>query len=61
VRELTLPLVLTREGEPLVVSTLVWRLWGNHTGEAAALGLLAAVGVLSVLVLAGLGARRIRR
>jgi iron(III) transport system permease protein len=61
VRELTLPLVLTREGEPLVVSTLVWRLWGNHTGEAAALGLLAAVGVLSVLVLAGLAARRIRR
>ncbi|MEK9658518.1 MAG: ABC transporter permease subunit [Chloroflexota bacterium] len=61
VRELTLPLVLTREGEPLVVSTLVWRLWGNHTGEAAALGLLGAVGVLGLLTLVGLAARRVQR
>jgi iron(III) transport system permease protein len=58
VRELTLPLVLTRDGEPLTVSTLVWRLWGNHTGEAAALGLLAGLGVL---VLVGAGALLARR
>ena len=50
-REFTLPLVVGRESPPLVVSVLTWKLWGLHTGQAAALGVITVV-FLSLTVLA---------
>ena len=49
-RELTLPLVLNRGGPPHLVSTLVWELWGQRTGEAAALSVLS-IAMAAVLLL----------
>jgi len=49
-REFTLPLVVGRESPPFVVSVLIWKLWGQHTGQAAALGVLT-VAFLSAAVL----------
>lgn len=49
-REFTLPLVLYRGSEPLVVSVLVFKLWQNHQGQAAALGILT-VGFLIISIL----------
>ena len=53
VREFTLPLVVGRESPPFVVSVLIWKLWGQHAGEAAALGVLTVV----FLLIAVLGVR----
>ena len=50
-RELTLPLVINADGPPFVVSTLIWKLWGSDTGQAAALGVLS-VGFMLALLLA---------
>ena len=50
-REFTLPLVVGRESPPFVVSVLTWKLWGQHTGQAAALGVLTVL-FLSLAVLA---------
>ncbi len=49
-RELTLPLIINSDGPPFVVSTLVWKLWGSYTGQAAALGVLSVASVLVVLL-----------
>ena len=52
-RELSLPLIIGRDTPPFVVSTLIWKLWGNSTGQAAALGVLsvAAGGFLVAFLL----------
>ena len=50
-REFTLPLVVGRESSPFVVSVLIWKLWGQNTGQAAALGVITVV-FLSVTLLA---------
>ena len=52
VRELTLPLIVGRESPPLVISVLVWKLWGFHTGQAAALGVLTIVFLATAAVAA---------
>ena len=49
-REFTLPMVLHRGSDPLVVSVLVFKLWQNHQGQAAALGVLT-VGFLALVLL----------
>ena len=49
-RELTLPLIINSDGPPFMVSTLVWKLWGSYTGQAAALGVLSVAFVLGVLL-----------
>ena len=54
-REFTLPLVVGRESPPLVVSVLIWKLWGLHTGQAAALGVMTVGFLSAVLVLVWLG------
>ena len=50
VRELTLPLVINADGPPFVVSTLIWKLWGSDTGQAAALGMASVAFMLTVLL-----------
>ena len=49
-REFTLPMVLHRGSDPLVVSVLVFKLWQNYQGQAAALGVLT-VGFLALTLL----------
>jgi iron(III) transport system permease protein len=49
-REFTLPLVVGRESPPFVVSVLIWKLWGQHAGQAAALGVLTVVFLSAVLL-----------
>ena len=50
-REFTLPLVVGRESPPFVVSTLIWKLWGQHTGQAAALGVITVLFLSASLLL----------
>jgi iron(III) transport system permease protein len=49
-RELTLPLVVGRESPPFVVSVLIWKLWAQHAGQAAALGVLTVVFLSSIVL-----------
>ena len=49
-REFTLPLVIGRESPPFVVSVLIWKLWGQHAGQAAALSVLTVCFLAVVLV-----------
>jgi iron(III) transport system permease protein len=49
-RELSLPLIIGRDLPPYVVSTLIWKLWGNYTGQAAALGVLSVVSLIAFLL-----------
>ena len=60
VRELTLPLVINADGPPFVVSTLIWKLWGSDTGQAAALGVLSVVFMLTGLLAVRWYAGRVR-
>ena len=48
-RELTLPLVINADGPPFVVSTLIWKLWGSDTGQAAALAVTSVAFMLALL------------
>ena len=51
-RELSLPLIIGRDTPPFVVSTLIWKLWGNSTGQAAALGVLSVAFLVAFLLIA---------
>ena len=42
-REMTLPLVIHSGGPPELISTLMWKLWGYETGEAAALAVISII------------------
>jgi iron(III) transport system permease protein len=50
-KEFTLPMIVGRESPPFVISVFIWKLWHQHTGQAAALGVLT-VGFLSMTVFA---------
>ena len=40
-KELTLPLIIHSGGPPDLISTLIWKLWGYDTGQAAALAVIS--------------------